>query len=367
MGTPLPDLKDSYTKDYYSGPGASTAGAGIVGDIGATVQGIQDGNWLGAGLGTVGTAMSALSLVADPLAGFLSAGIGWLIEHVSFLREPLDKLCGDPGAVQSESNTWKNIKTEMDAIRAEYEQAVGKEVSSWKDPVGDAYRQHADGLKEELSGYAEAAGGTSTAIMVGGVLVGVERGLIRDLITTFVSKMVERAIIALAASFFTFGGAAAVFIADAVAEGSILAGRIASKVADLLQKLTDLATKVKNLGGLVGKLGSVAQKWLGKQGQTLEKAATKHGQLAGGLKSMSHQAGKGDVPTMPSSVSGKLDDLSPGTVADKWKDKKFNPKDDDGNWKPTGPGIVKDVRGQVVAGNNREKKYEKKHPEYNPD
>jgi hypothetical protein len=362
-----PDLKEDYNKNYYSGPGASTAGAGIVGDIGATVQGIQDGNWAGAGFGAVGTAMSALSLVADPLAGFLSAGIGWLIEHVSFLREPLDKLCGDPGAIQAESNTWKNIKTEMDAIRAEYEQAVGREVSSWQDPVGDAYRAHADGLKTELAGYAQAADGASTAVMIGGVLVGIERGLIRELITTFVAKMVERAIIALAASFFTFGGAAAVFIADAVAEGSILAGKIASKVANLLQKLADLATKVKNLGGLVGKLGSVAQKWLGKQGQTLEKAATTHGQFAGGLKSMSHQAGRGATPKVPQSVADKLDGLSPGETLKNFGNKKFNPKDSDGNWKPTGPAIVKDTRGQVIAGNNRENQYEKKHPEYNDD
>ncbi|GAB3894922.1 hypothetical protein GCM10029964_074070 [Kibdelosporangium lantanae] len=359
-----PNLKEDYTKDYYSGPGAATAGAGIVGDIGATVQGIEDGNWVGVGFGGVGAAMSALSLVADPLAGFLSAGIGWLIEHVSFLREPLDKLCGDPGAVQAESNTWKNIKTELENIKAEYQQAVGKEVSSWQDPVGDAYRTHSDGLKQEIDGYAQAAGGVSTAISIGGIAVGVERGLIRELITTFVAKMVERAIIALAASFFTFGGAAAAFIADAVAEGSILAGKIASKVANLIQKLTDLATKVKNLGGLMGKLGGVAQKWLGKQGQTLEKAATKHGQLAGGLKSMSHTARNGGVPTVPSSVSGKLDELSPGSVLDKFKDKKFNPKDDDGNWKPTGPGIVKDTRNQVVAERNREKKYKEKHPEY---
>lgn len=362
-----PDLTDHYTKDYYSGPGAATAGAGIVGDIGATVQGIEDGNIAGAAFGGVGTAMSALSLVADPLAGFLSAGIGWLIEHVSFLREPLDKLCGDPGAIQSQSNTWKNIKTEMESIKTEYEKAVGTEVSSWQDPVGDAYRAHAGGLSEELDGYAKAAGGASTATMVGGVLVGIERGIIRELITTFVAKMVERAIVALAASFFTFGGAAAVFIADAVAEGSILAGKLANKVANLLQKLADLATRVKNLGGLVGKLGGVAQKWIGKQSQTLEKAALTHGQFAGGVKSMSHQARNGAVPKVPQTVSDKLDGLSPGQTLKDFGNKKFNPKDSDGNIKRTGPGIVKDTRNQVVAGNNRENQYEKKHPEYNDD
>jgi hypothetical protein len=79
---------------------------------------------------------------------------------------------------------------------------------------------------------------------------------------------------------------------------------------------------------------------------------------------MSHTARNGGTPTVPSSVSGKLDDLTPGSVLDKFKNTKFNPKDDDGNWKPTGPGIVKDTRNQVVAERNREKKYKEKHPEY---
>src|SRR5207247_138443 len=150
----------------------------------------------------------------------LSAGIGWLIEHVSFLREPLDKLCGDPGAIQAESNTWKNIKTEMEKIKGDYEASIKTQLSSWQDPIAEAYRSHAAGMSTELHGYAEAADGAATAVMVGGVLVGIERGIIRELITTFIAKMVERAAIALAASFFTFGGAAAAFIADAVAEGS---------------------------------------------------------------------------------------------------------------------------------------------------
>src|ERR1700736_4798782 len=89
------------------GPGAFE-GSGIVADIAGTAKAMGEGSAGGIAGGAFSTVMDALSLVAAPLAGLLGAGIGWLIEHVSFLREPLDKLCGNPGAIQAESETWKN-------------------------------------------------------------------------------------------------------------------------------------------------------------------------------------------------------------------------------------------------------------------
>jgi hypothetical protein len=39
-----------------------------------------------------------------------AAGVGWLMEHVSFLREPLDRLMGDPKAIEGHAQSWKNIE-----------------------------------------------------------------------------------------------------------------------------------------------------------------------------------------------------------------------------------------------------------------
>ena len=52
--------------------------------------------------GEIGFAASAVALdsldaAMDPLGALGSAGVGWLIEHVEFLHEPLDWLAGESG------------------------------------------------------------------------------------------------------------------------------------------------------------------------------------------------------------------------------------------------------------------------------
>jgi hypothetical protein len=45
--------------------------------------------------------LDVLGFVANPLGSLVGAGIGWLIERISFLKEPLDDLAGDPAAINS--------------------------------------------------------------------------------------------------------------------------------------------------------------------------------------------------------------------------------------------------------------------------
>ncbi|RZS37584.1 hypothetical protein EV193_105142 [Herbihabitans rhizosphaerae] len=368
MDGSLPDLKEDYQKDAFKDPSSATAGAGLVNDITVTAQSMADGNSAGTTMGLMSTAFDALSFAADPLQGLLSAGIGWLIEHVSFLREPLDKLAGDPGAIQAEADTWKNIETELGKIKGDYENAMKTEIASWKDRVGDAYRNHGNGLAQELQGYSAGAHGASEALKYGGILVGIERGIIREMITTFIAKMIERAAIALAASFFTFGGAAAVFAADAAIEGTILAGKIASKISKLLQKLAQLMTKLKKLGGQLGQLAAKGAQAAGKGSQAAKTVAQNAGKTAA-----KHYDAPVNLAGQVGKVSGKIDDFAAGrpvqpTAGQALKDTartKFSPKDKDGN--PQIPNVVHTVRGQVQAGEQREESYEDKHPEYKND
>ena len=66
----------------------------------------------GAGLDTLGA-------ITDPFDEVLSSAAGWLIEHVWFLREPLDALAGDPQQVIAQARTWSNIAAELHGIAAD--------------------------------------------------------------------------------------------------------------------------------------------------------------------------------------------------------------------------------------------------------
>jgi uncharacterized protein YukE len=278
----LPDLHGEAPKQSWAN---NFDGSGAGSDIANTVKSFQDGDWLGVGMNAAASAFDALGAVDDPLGALLSAGVGWLMEHVSFLREPLDKLAGDPGAIQAQANTWTNIGTELNKIKENYEAQVRGDIPQWDGDAAKAYRELAEELGGDIGSLGQAAGGVASGITLAGVLVGTERGIIRDLISTFIGKMIERALLALASSWCTFGASVAAFITDAVAEGGILAGRCASRIATVLDKLGQLLGKLEKLGGAVGKIAAKLSRLAKVKGVRLGQAAKTLGRDAGRLKS----------------------------------------------------------------------------------
>lgn len=247
----VPDLKGETPEQSWNN---RADGSGVGSDIVNTAKSIQDGDGLGIGLNTAASALDVLGMVEDPLASLASAGVGWLIEHLSFLREPLDKLAGDPGEIQAQANTWTNISKELEKIEKEYGSQLDKDLPDWQGDAAQAYKSFGKELGEDIGSLSQGGTGVSSALTLAGTLVGTTRGVIRDLISTFVGKMIERALIALAASWCTLGGSVAAFIADAIAEGGIVAGKCASKIAEVLQKLSSLLGKFEKLSNAIAKL-----------------------------------------------------------------------------------------------------------------
>ena len=251
MTVTMPDLKGEAPAPS---PTAMFDGSGPISDVANTAKDLANGDALGVAMDGAATALDTLGVIEDPLGSLLSAGVGWLIEHLDFLRKPLDLLAGNPGEIAAQAATWTNIGAEMKKIGEDYQKSIDADLPQWKSGAGDSYRAKGKELAESLAAFAEAADGAAGGITIGGVLVGTERGIIRDLISTFVGKLIERAIIALASSWCTFGASIAAFIADAVAEGSILAGKCASRISKVLDQLAQLMSKFGKLGHAIESL-----------------------------------------------------------------------------------------------------------------
>ena len=52
----------------------------------------------------------------DPFGAILAAGVGWLIEHVGPLKEALNALTGNADEIAAQSETWKNVATELGSV-----------------------------------------------------------------------------------------------------------------------------------------------------------------------------------------------------------------------------------------------------------
>ena len=77
------DRKGQFSTDALS---KDTEGAGLFSDAASTIGDASSGNWGGLAIDVAGDGMDALGMAMDPLGSLAGAGIGWLIEHIGFLR-----------------------------------------------------------------------------------------------------------------------------------------------------------------------------------------------------------------------------------------------------------------------------------------
>ncbi|QWF80039.1 hypothetical protein [Amycolatopsis sp. CA-230715] len=284
---------------------AATAGSGMLNDVASTVTDFRKGDWVNAGFDLGTDALDLLGAAMDPLGTLASAGVGWLIEHISFLKEGLDALAGNPEAVTAKAVTWSNISKQLTESAEAYEKSTAKLTS--EGTAAEAYQGTAKGYADTLRGAATHADAASTAMNVGAALVGTERGLIRDMISSFVGGLILKGLAAIATSWCSFGGSVAAFIADTVLEGASLAEKITTKIAKIVQKLEELA---KGAGKSKGALEAAANA-LKKLGKGTGKIAEKGLDTAAKLDAKGRDL-KEAAAAHPMSAKEKLED---------WKDK----------------------------------------------
>ena len=190
--------------------------------------------WAAAGAG-----LDTLGAIADPFDALMSSSIGWLIEHVWFLREPLDVLAGDPLQVTAQAQTWSNIAGELRAVAADHTAA---HVTGWAGPAGEAYRGAVGRYTGAVVDVAGKADQLAQLVLGSGAAVGTVRALVRDLIADFLSWVARTALAALAAATVTLAGSTAAAITAVALEAYRLAPTIAERISSLLDALSHAAT-----------------------------------------------------------------------------------------------------------------------------
>ncbi|HEY2272270.1 MAG TPA: hypothetical protein VGH30_05825 [Jatrophihabitantaceae bacterium] len=279
-----------------TGSGHEFDGGGAFFDFASTIKDGANENWVGLGIDVAGDALDVLGFCEDPLQGLLSAGIGWLIEHISFLSEPLDYLAGNPEFVQERAQTWANIKQALDQASQDYLQSAQTLLQQYTGSAATAYGKSAQNFAQGISSTASHADNAKNAMTVAAAIVGTTRGLVRDWISTFVSAAIEKAAVALATSFLDFGASLAAYIADEVAEASILADKTASKLSELADELSQLAEKASQSASTAERAAATVSKdatKLTKQTSSSLKNASKFGRSRTAEASrLAKQAGK---------------------------------------------------------------------------
>lgn len=200
-------------------------------------------------LGIDGAAMvlDAAGFLTDPLGTLASSVVGWIIENVGFIREPFDKLMGDPPAIEAIGTTWENIAKRLKDEADGYEKNA-KTLEEWTGDAADAYRARSTSLVEHLRGSSAAAASAANKVKVAGAVVAATRALIRDLLADLAGTLLMWGIPAAASAIPTAGASIAAFITRAITKAVEIGTKIARFVAKLFKALEKLGSLAKRAG-----------------------------------------------------------------------------------------------------------------------
>lgn len=227
-------------------------GAGVVSSVHDLTAAVQEQDAAGIAAAGAAAGLDALGAVADPLGAFAEAGLGWAMEHVSWLREPLDQLCGDPGEIEDRARAWEALARSLTGRATELDESVRRAAQGWSGTAADGYLDGASDRRAELSRVAGTAAEVARLVLESGVMVGTERAVIRNAIASFVVTAVRWLAVALG----TGGVGAPAAVAALVADAAVTASNMADGVAAVLRELGRLSRLADELAAGLGPAGS---------------------------------------------------------------------------------------------------------------
>lgn len=213
---------------------------------------IDSGNWKDATISGSGLAMDGMSLVFDPMAALeilLSAGLGWVMEHVAPLKQALDDLAGDPPVIKSYGETWKNVANRLKQVAQEHAANVKADIGGWTGPAAQSYRGEAAKQVDAMNAAAMAANTIGTSVVQAGAMVATVRIMVRDTIATLVTALITALLPP---------GRGTVKAVGMIAKAGQKISRLVNKLTQSLAKLSDQLNK------LAGALGPLVRRLRGK-------------------------------------------------------------------------------------------------------
>ncbi|MDN5931456.1 MAG: PPE domain-containing protein [Pseudonocardia sp.] len=204
-----------------------------------------------------GAALDGLNAVMNPLDALATSAIGWLIEHVWWLHEPLDALAGDPTQITAQAQTWHNVATQLNTVAADYRAEIAGGAPDWDGGAADAYRAAAVDFSARLESASGMAERLSSVILLSGAGVATLRSWIRDQIAEFVWLVIQMLVWYGILAFLTAGGSLAAGAVHAVLRALELARTFARQISRLLDALADSGQAAHQL--VEAMRGTVAQ------------------------------------------------------------------------------------------------------------
>lgn len=281
-------------------PPGKFEGAGVVSSWADVDKAIREGGPFEIAFSGAVAALDTLGFVANPLDSLLQAGVGWLLEQVPFLSEPLSFLAGRPAEVIELSKAWAAVATELlpigEDLRAMAAPGAGAAPPVWDGMAGRAFQEAAEARALTIATVAMKAEELATTLVNAGAAIGLVRSLVRDLIAEWVSFALQMAFLGLLSAGVTGGAGLAATVGGAILDAIRLGYRIADEISALIARLIEaggtagrVASAMRSTGNAVGTFATYAPHAAGPWDEYLSSIGAGEVLEAGKQVSAAHQ------------------------------------------------------------------------------
>lgn len=215
---------------------------GPVDDLEHAAADLASGNWLGSSVQGMQAGLETLALIDDPFGPLLSAGIGWVIDHLQPFPSWLDDLCGDPDAVRALVIRWQEISNAIDDNAATVARLREEGLSDWGGLTAAAFAGASSASLAAISVCARATSAVAAAVELAGSVVAGVRLFVRDTIADLVAFAVGKAFELLSV---VLTGRAVTSICAKVVRTTATVRRFIDDLAESAQRLAQWLTRVR--------------------------------------------------------------------------------------------------------------------------
>jgi hypothetical protein len=177
--------------DAAAGKVSVLEGAGLVQDVAELSASVASGQWAGGFVSLLSSGLEVRDTLQDPMAKFISMGLGWAIEFFGPLNAWLDWLTVDQEQLTVAAETWSGISAELRTAAAELDGYYKTDAAHWSGAAVDQYRLFCADRVNLYNAAAGAAAVTANLISHNKILLTIVRSLVRDMITDSVGKVIS--------------------------------------------------------------------------------------------------------------------------------------------------------------------------------
>ncbi len=239
-------------------------------------EAFESKSWVAGGLGAVATAADTAAAVMDPLGEALSAGVGWIIEHLGSLNEWLNELTGDSDAVAAAASTWTNIGTKLSSCATDLDTVCSSRLAGQESLAVATFKTLQAGSASHLRMTGELAGAISGGLTVASVIVRMVHDLVRDAISDVIGKLASK----VAIGALTAGLAAPWAVTSAITEVSAWVTRLSKEVADTVLSAKNLKSLLDKATHLLDDVGTAFSRMASQVGESAAKRVDDFAQSA---------------------------------------------------------------------------------------